>query len=252
MNITTLQERIAKANEKIAKKQNTIAKYYKTIEKKTNALVEKYNWNPEDREQHIATLESRGFTREQASEISWTIYDIENAEEGIENNTKQIEETLKTIAKYETQLASELKKEAIVANKYPEEFKELKTNLVEEWTRYDLNRKANLRAKYNELGYKEFMKQYKWAGYDFMRKTEEEIRKDNNRTADALILNLWNRVNEKVGDPTGYDLHLENGNSIEGIALNGTVVGTEGTARVESILAGGYNIQRLHIRVLVK
>lgn len=252
MNITTLQERIAKANEKITKKQNTIAKYHKTIEKKTNALIEKYNWNPEDREQHIATLQSRGFTEKEASDICWTIYDIENAEEGIENNTKQIEETLKTIAKYETQLASELKKEATVANKYPEEFKELKTNLVEEWTRYDLNRKASLRAKYNELGYKEFMKQYKWAGYDFMRKTEEEIRKDNNRTADALILNLWNRVNEKVGDPTDYDLHLENGNSIEGIALNGIVVGTKGTARVESILAGGYNIQRLHIRVLVK
>lgn len=252
MNSTTLKERITKANEKVTKKQNTIVKKTAQIEKKWSALESKYNWDRTDRTTHFIELKERGFSDDAASEISWTISDIESLEEDIERGGKEIEETLKTIAKYETQLASELAKESTVAHKYPEEFKTLKTNLVEEWTRYDLNRKASLRAKYNELGYKEFMKQYKWAGYDFMRKTEEEIRRDNNRTADALILNLWNRVNEKVGDPTDYDLYLESGNSIEGIALNGTVVGTKGTARVESILAGGYNIQRLHIRVLVK
>ena len=37
----------------------------------------------------------------------------------------------------------------------------------------------------------------------------------------------------------------------EGICINGFVKGTAGTARVESITAGGWNIQKLHIRTLV-
>ena len=40
--------------------------------------------------------------------------------------------------------------------------------------------------------------------------------------------------------------------SVQGPVLNGIVQGELGKVRIESILAGGYNIQKLHIRVLVK
>lgn len=252
MNITTLQERIAKANEKITKKQNTIAKYHKTIEKKTNALIKKYNWNPEDREQHIATLQSRGFTEKEASDISWTIYDIENAEEGIENNTKQIEETRKTIAKYEAQLAGELERESTYINEVPESMKTLQSELVRVWDEYDAIHKEDMRKAYKELGYYDFFRTYSYADYEVMTKSLEELHKANERDAKMMIINLVNRVKDITGEVTSWD-DITCTYGAHGMpTLNGTVIGKEGNAEIESITAGGYNIQRFHIRVLVK
>lgn len=251
MNITTLQERITKANEKIAKKQNTIAKYYKTIEKKQNMLAKKYNWNPEDREQHIATLQSRGFTEKEASEISWTLYDIENAEEGIENNTKHIEETRKTIAKYEAQLAGEIEREATYINEVPESMKNLQSELVRVWDEYDAIRKEDMLKAYKELGYRDFFHEYTYADYQIAFKSIEELHKENERDAKAMIINLVNRVKDITGEVTSWD-YISCTYGTHGMpVLNGTVIGKEGTAKVESIGAGGYNIQRYHIRVLV-
>jgi hypothetical protein len=82
--------------------------------------------------------------------------------------------------------------------------------------------------------------------------SEEEIHKSNTTTADALIRNLWTRVKDICTDVTAIDLHLENGNEWEGIVINGTVKGSTGIATVRSIYAGGYNIQKLHIRTLVQ
>lgn len=251
MKIETLQERINKANEKIEKKQNTIAKYYKTIDKKMNTLVKKYNWNPEDREQHVATLQNRGFTREQASEISWTLSDIENAEEGIENNQKQIEETKKTIAKYEAQLAGEIERESIIAKEIPESMKGMQRELEDRWNEFDMERKKALYEEYKEIGYREFMKTHPYSDYKHMKMSEDEIKKSNEKDARMFVLNLYNRVKEITGVVTDWDgIRLEVGGM--GIpTLTGFVKGTEGNAYVETILAGGYNIQRLHIRTLV-
>lgn len=54
------------------------------------------------------------------------------------------------------------------------------------------------------------------------------------------------RIHAITGEVTDWDgIHYSGG------ALNGVVYGKLGSVRVESILAGGYNIQRLHVRVLV-
>ena len=55
------------------------------------------------------------------------------------------------------------------------------------------------------------------------------------------------RITDKVGDVESADLHIGEDGSI-----NGTVEGAEGKAKVSSIIAGGYNIQKAHYRVLVK
>ena len=63
---------------------------------------------------------------------------------------------------------------------------------------------------------------------------------------------MINRVIEKTGkiiDASGLCTDRDNsGYTI----INGKIIGETGTARIESIGAGGYNIQRYHIRVLVK
>jgi len=73
-----------------------------------------------------------------------------------------------------------------------------------------------------------------------------------NKTLEAdkksKMLDLINRINSVVGsitDATGLRIS-EVGN------LNGIIIGSKGSAKVETIGAGGYNIQCFHYRTLVK
>ena len=81
--------------------------------------------------------------------------------------------------------------------------------------------------------------------------TEEKIHANNQRDGENLILDLLRRVTKITGPVTDWsELYVTQGNM--GAVINGYVIGEDGRAEVESILAGGYNIQRLHVRTLVK
>ena len=92
-------------------------------------------------------------------------------------------------------------------------------------------------------------KLYKAFGSDYdkaMAWDKNEIRQLAERRAQAYVSDLYRRVTKKVGDIVDYhDLYLN------GPAINGVVVGEKGTTRLETIMAGGYNIQRLHLRVIL-
>lgn len=67
----------------------------------------------------------------------------------------------------------------------------------------------------------------------------------------TLFINLLNKVSAKVGNITDLsDLTTTSGNNE--IVLNGVVTGENGKVKVQSILAGGHGVQRLHIRTLIK
>lgn len=86
----------------------------------------------------------------------------------------------------------------------------------------------------------------------FWKLTDEDIHRANVESGKRIILDLVNRVTKITGPVRDWSrLHVTAGNG-GGAVLNGLVVGDEGTAEVESIYAGGYNIQRLHVRTLVK
>ena len=206
-----LKSRIQKANEKIQKKTATITK--------------KETW--------IASGKKDEY------EIKWL-------QEDISRLTREIAETQKTVEKYEKQLAGELERERVLLTEIPESMKQMQIELVERWNGYDFERRANLKAQYDELGYKEFMKKNKHTGYDFMRLSNLEIIENNEKSAKALIIDLFYRIRHITGEVTDRTQIFCSNN-----ALNGIVIGKEGRAKVESILAGGYNIQRLHVRVLV-
>ena len=245
MKIATLKERIEKATQKIEKKENTIIKKNAQIEKKYKALEKLGVKDPADHNREEFRND------ENWHDIFWTYADIENLKADIIRGGKEIEETKATLAKYEAQLAGEIEKESIFLKEIPEVMIRLQNELVETWDAWDKDRKARIRKAYDELGYSKFVKSYSYADYEFMSKTTEKIHSDNERDAKALILDLYYRVKDITGEVTdwsGIEATIGTGGFT---VLNGVVIGKEGRAKVESILAGGYNIQRLHVRVLV-
>lgn len=186
------------------------------------------------------------------NEKYWLEADIRSLEDDIKRGKKEIEAKKETLTKYELQLKGELEKESLYVKEMPSQFKQLQEALVERWNEWNKNRKATLIEKYKELGYKSFIKEYSYNDYDFMKIDDKKLEATNEKEAKALIIDLYNRVKEITGEVESWeDVHATQG--AQGmVVLNGTVKGKEGVAQVESILAGGYNIQRLHIRVLVK
>ena len=80
--------------------------------------------------------------------------------------------------------------------------------------------------------------------------SDEQIHAQNQRDGEHLILDLLKRVTKITGPVRDWSgLHVTQGNM--GAVLNGYVVGDDGKAEVESIIASG-PIQRAHIRTLVK
>ena len=76
----------------------------------------------------------------------------------------------------------------------------------------------------------------------------EKLNKILAREKENKYFDLCNRISEVVGEITdarGLSIGRQHGE------LNGVVDGTKGSARIETIGAGGYNIQCFHYRVLV-
>lgn len=240
MKITTLNDRIEKAEAMIAKKENTIAKKTASIEKKTAKIVA-LGGDPT----------KTAFDYRNTNDLYWLFADIEWLKEDIERGLKEIEEKKETLEKYKKQLAGEIEREEIILKEMPEVFIPFRDDLVEKWDRFDIKRRDFLKEEYINLGYTEFIKKYKRAGYEYRFTTDEQIHDNNLYDAKNLILNLYYRVKDITGEITSWsNLYVTSGNA--GAVINGFVEGKEGRAEVESIIAGGYNIQRLHIRVLVK
>jgi hypothetical protein len=257
MKIETLKERIEKAELKVSKKQNTITKKQKSIEKKSTYLMTKYGVDHQTFDKY--NREGHGWTREEDHDVYWTMCDIETLMDDIKRLTKEIPEIQKTIEKYKGQLAGEIAKESIFIKEVPEVMKKLESQLVAEWDRWDIERKERLQKVYKEVGYTAFFKgtpekhfwdKHTFADYQFMDMTDEQIHDSNVKFARQEVLDLYIRVKDITGEVTDWSsIGLEQGNAFP--ILTGIVIGKEGKASIETILAGGYNIQRLHIRTLV-
>ena len=83
----------------------------------------------------------------------------------------------------------------------------------------------------------------------FSKNKEAELNKILDIEEKEKVLDLIRRVTKVVGTITDAS-NLSIGN--QSGELNGIVVGENGKAHVQTIGAGGYNIQRFHYRVLVK
>lgn len=79
------------------------------------------------------------------------------------------------------------------------------------------------------------------------RMSEEEARKIFRQDVNARYKKLVQQIEKKVGAVKEFRLERNDNMSLDGI-----VIGTEAAARINTIVAGGYNIQRAHYRTLVK
>lgn len=82
--------------------------------------------------------------------------------------------------------------------------------------------------------------------YEYVLNTEK-LKKDLNQEADRKYDFIIERTNAIVGQITDAS-QLRVGNKDD---LNGYIIGTKGTAKVQTIGAGGYNIQCFHFRTLI-
>lgn len=252
MKAQDIKERLQKAQETVAKKEKTLDKYYKKAEKIRKEIAS-HGWDEKaGRYQKEDTPEHH--------DCYWMFCDLDDQLEGIKRTQEAIAEKKALVAKYEVQLQEAEEKENLIERTFPAVLKDFQNEVVRFWDKWDMNRKESLKKEYDKMraenavkAYKEFIKKYTYTTYKFMvYTTAEEIHRDNVKASERLLINLWNRVKEITGEATDWsDLHLTNGNEWEGCVVNGLVIGTDGTARVETIGAGGWNIQRFHYRTLV-
>lgn len=211
------------------------------------------------------------------NDIYWQNCDLYDCYDSIHNNERAIAEKQATNAKYEAQLAKLDAESDKIAN-LPAVMVEFRDSVAQMWDAWDGMRKASvleskrylddLYKNYDAMPYDEAKREaYKAynAEYEEVRsnysseewnvlayKSDEEIHAENMKSADKLVLNFHARVADIVDEiADASDLRLNRDNAGY-IIINGKVKGSNGkTAKVQSVGAGGWNIQRFHIRVLV-
>ena len=242
MKIETLKDRIQNAETKIEKKTNTIIKKEALIVKKQDK-IRKLGFDPDADKMEVANADRDAY---------WLMCEIGYLKDDIKRGSSEIEEIKANLEKYKLQLEGEIEKESILLKDIPESMKRMQTELVERWDAWDIDRRNKMKADYYELGWKSYYERYKGSDLHFKDKTDEQIHNSNVKDAKCLILDLYYRIKDITGEVTDWSgIHATHGTHGFSV-LNGFVKGKEGRAAVESILAGGYNIQRLHVRVLVK
>ena len=280
--MTTNEIRVDGCKKNIEKVRKTLDRHRKNLEKKLAACKKLGIDDP-------STFDL--YSPNKTGDQYWAVCDYRHVEEDIENNEKKLKELQERLIYWESKRKAEDEKNNSVprvpaVEKFLENWKKEankyyhnEVNRLREWRKtFEENRKkgmSELTTKYGEKRMnfyyrdeeiKADMKEMKisdtyrnWyeksqftvmtkmlAGYngdEFERILEKELDKE----VVAKRFDVYERCAAVVGvikDATALKIG-DNG------TINGVVVGENGNAYVETILAGGYNIQVLHYRVLV-
>ena len=267
MEVKDLESKLNSAEERVNKAINLKSKYEAKVAKLEKQLkdagydidlLDTYIWSQEPYENYELKY-SYGYAKEA----------VRDSERKIKELT-QVRDNWKT--KLELQKAKDTEFENIpqvvkdfVHNWRLKAFKITMEQVAEYETRYREIKKLyddSFKYGYGSQEYKELMDKYK-KSYQllintysqlvrmiaFKRNKEQELNDLLDKEEKAKIFDLIRRVTKVVGtitDASGLSIGYQNGE------LNGIVIGTDGKAEVETIGAGGWNIQIFHYRVLVK
>lgn len=244
MKTTDLQERILKKQEQISKLERLYEKYSaENVQEK--AIIDRF-LETGNRDEYRAYLKSINSCY---GGDAWS-------------KANDLYDARETLKKYQKQLEAETAKDNTL-NNIPEVIRQFGQELLDNWNNYDFWKQQQIKADLRKEpdwrdreNYRQFQRNMieKWGRgyYDFAYLPHEKIIKSNTKAVDTLILNLVTRTVEIAGTiKDAKHLILDRDNNGYAI-INGLVIGEKGKAKVESIGAGGYNIQRYHIRVLIK
>lgn len=275
MEIEVLEKRIndkklqlEKLNKKIEKLQNS---------KNEKGFIKEVGWLFADNDEleTAKTLEDlinskeskRKFSDPKAKvESEYNDY-LKQQDDEIRRVQRSIEDVQNTITKYENMLVVEKSKNETIEipelRKFFENWKKeiidfAEKGLKEYWKiqkeMADFHNKAISSSNYTEEEIRSKLADYRKQINDILTgwvkvrkdKTVADFEKYVDRYMKDRYIELVNKVSDITGTITNVNLSIGADGSI-----NGYVEGTNGTAKVETIVAGGYNIQCLHYRVLV-
>ena len=234
MTAVEVTERINKAQEVVNKLEALICRREGKLKKLQHDLAK-------------ASDERKGGMYSEKQLIEWSIEDEQTA---LEENRKKLPEKKAVVEKWQRKL-EEINAESRKLDTIPEQLKRLQKELVEKIVKAEIEHRERIYEDSRNMSWDEFSKKHSYHEREYYtgrsdRDFKEMVTRDAHAEAKYWILDLMRRVEKKVGEITEWNLYFG------GIALNGWVVGTKGKAFVETIIAGGYNIQCLHNRVLVK
>ena len=229
MKTETIQQRTENTEKQIEKKQKSIQRYQAFIDKVNKQLLDK-NLTIDDCRNLLHTVSDY-----KEYKFYFDALDIEYREDDIRRLKKEIANLEAKLDELRVKDAEAQVIENVYQSDVPNILHNLERELVNRWDEYDKEyRDSDVKKPRTYIYY-----------------TDEEIHKQNIEAAKVLVLDLYNRVYSITGLVTNWSsITLQQ--SSQGPVLNGIVQGELGKVRIESILAGGYNIQKLHIRVLVK
>lgn len=273
--IEFLRNRFQKAQEQLSKKENTFNKKSAMIVKKVDQIDQMgYNWMD-----ILKSPYSSDKTFQKAQELAWS---VDTLTDDVKSLHKSLDELRAKVAKYEAEL-QEAEEKANSRNvkvildflqAWKEDCKSYYIRHTEDWIRtlmdyYKEDRKYTewYNRHFEERKNKDLMKEIKKPVEEakkihamftyldsYMYRSNgtyildmEKLNKDLDQEADRKYDFIIERTNEIVGqitDASGLSIG-EKGD------LNGFIVGTKGTASVQTIGAGGYNIQCFHFRTLI-
>jgi len=265
MEISILEERIEKAQIKIAKLESKLAKLESS--KNDANFIKRYDTWQRDGKWYNQQNGLYDLPFEEMKARKFAEF-VEEVDFDIRYATRDLTDAKKMLIKYENQLDVENQKQNAL-NGLPEIFTIFKEQMIKNWDAFDIARRERIKEDLDEFWKTKFESKYAeneakgilvsrygvqsfWSLCDKVHEIDEEIHRQNEKDVKHLILDFIKRTEGITGTITSFsNLYLAQNN--QGFSIfNGYIEGEKGKAKVESILAGGYNIQRLHIRVLVK
>lgn len=289
MKIETLKEKIENARLKVEKCEKTIERHENQLVKKLDKASKTFGFDFTGFEkEEIEAYKDDHHEELRTHENYWDLIDVIRKFEDIKGARGKLADADRVLKNWEDKLAVELEAERYLEDNAPEVIMEFIENWkrmaydwhvkrFEDYQSFKKKLKEDLAEARRELGINERMmptraqdKELQKVGLDYKsinkRKVEfagmtvmklDEIRNETERWAwldrklevekKAKLLDLVYRLNNEVGktlDATDLRIGAE-GN------LNGIVIGETGKVKVETVGAGGWNIQCFHYRTLM-